>query len=78
VGSDTTNHPALRYAKSPVRSMITQASWACGSIVRRYDNHNLWVFAVRWCPPNSTVWYNNVDFYMRRFGYVTTGKVVEK
>ena len=43
-------HPhAMRFAKDPRQSLLTQARWAAGTIRRRY-NGDLAEFARRWCP----------------------------
>jgi len=77
VGSDQKNHPACRYPNSPVRSLLLQSKWASGTIKKRYIC-GTWVFALTWCPLNAEVWYNNVTFYLRRFGYADSGKQMAK
>lgn len=64
VGQDQPGHPARRYKYSPVRSFMTQARWAAGTVQKRYHG-NLAPFAARYCPKNAKVWEKNVSYWIK-------------
>jgi len=65
VGQDQTGHRARRYKHSPARSFMVQASWAAGTIKKRYTG-DLQDFAQRYCPKNAAVWQQNVEYWMAK------------
>lgn len=66
---------AMRFAndKDPMKSFITQARWAAGTIKKRYKG-NLEKFAKRWAPVGAENdptelnknWLKNAKFYMNK------------
>lgn len=63
IGQDIPGHRAKRYWYSPVRSFITQAKWAAGTIKKRYTG-DMQAFARRYCPKNAIVWQTNVEWWV--------------
>lgn len=59
VGQDIKNHPAKRYRHDPLKSLRLQASWAAGTIKKRYHG-DLKTFSKIYCPYNSENWYKLV------------------
>ena len=59
VGDGNASHPARRHTGDPKASLRLQASWAAGTIKRRF-NGRLDLFAQRYCPFDWETWEKNV------------------
>ena len=66
IGQDRLNHPARRFAKYPMRSLVEQATWAA-RLIRDYYDGDLHRFARQYCPYNAEAWTRNVRYWWRKY-----------
>ena len=65
IGQEYPGHRATRYKHSSVRSFWVQASWAAGTISKRYHG-DLDAFSHVYCPKNASVWESNVRWWITK------------